>query len=86
MIDLTAALAAQILVSIVLGALIGGGLSLAGVSLFKKSADRRDRRLRRDEIRQRAVRDDEDEIHDDSEHMRVVREHGFAANRIGGKP
>lgn len=76
MMGLTPALAGQILVTAILTTVVAI-LLVAGVcAIYCQYQEQKERYERRMELRRRALRDDEDEIHEDFEHMRVVREHG----------
>ena len=74
-IELTPALAGQILVTVILAVGVGLLIAAGGVAIYCQYQENKERYERRMELRKRAVRDDEDEIIDDVEHLRPFHEH-----------
>lgn len=72
--ELTPAFAGQILVTVIIGVLVAILLAAGCYAIYCQYQEQKERHERRMELRRRAVRDDEDETHEDFEHMRVVRE------------
>ncbi|MEX1185343.1 MAG: hypothetical protein WEA80_01980 [Gemmatimonadaceae bacterium] len=86
--DVTPALAGQILVTVILGAVVGLLILFGLYAIYCQYQEQQERHDRRMELRRRAARDDparwgptpgdsddDDDEHEDFEHMRVVREY-----------